>query len=155
MIVHFKSEEHKFLSNFYPARVEYLGVIYPSSEHVYMSAKSDETVEIDGATYTWKNFCTRTDVRPSKVKGESRFLTLPDNWDTLKLVVMYDCLVSKFSDPKLRERLLATGTQNIQEGNWHGDIFWGVDLRQNPNFGENNLGRTLMRIRDEIKRGDY
>lgn len=155
MIPHFKSEEHKFLSNFYPAKVEYSGLVFPSSEHAYMSAKSDETVEIDGVKYNWKNYCTRPDVKPAKVKGESRFLTLPENWDAIKVHVMYLCLISKFSDLKLKERLLGLGNQNIQEGNWHGDMFWGVDLRQNPNIGENNLGRLLMLVRDEISRGHY
>lgn len=155
MIVHFKSIEHKFLSNFYKVDVEYDGVIYPSSEHAYMSAKSDEEVEIDGKTYKWKEFCQNSTIKPSKVKGESRFLTLVDQWDEIKVEVMYLCLVSKFRQEPLRSRLLATGLQNIQEGNWHGDTFWGVDLRVNPNVGENNLGRLLMRVRDELRRGNY
>jgi ribA/ribD-fused uncharacterized protein len=155
MIKHFKSIDTRFLSNFYLTEVEFEGHIYPSSEHAYMSAKSDEKVEIDGKTYNWKEYCRRKDVRPGKIKGESRFLTLPDNWDTLKLDVMYRCLVSKFSKEPLRGWLLATGTQIIQEGNWHGDKFWGVDLRVTPNVGENNLGKLLMRVRDELKRGNY
>ena len=155
MILHFKSVDHSFLSNFYITDVEYNGVVYPSSEHAYMSAKSDEEVEIDGRKSSWKDFCRRPDVKPSKVKGESRFLTLPDNWNEMKVEVMYLCLVSKFRNEPLRSRLLATGNQNIQEGNWHGDTFWGIDLRSNPNVGENNLGRLLMRVRDELRRGDY
>jgi ribA/ribD-fused uncharacterized protein len=158
MIAHFKSEEHKFLSNFYPAEVIYLGVKYPSSEHAYMSAKSDEELIIDGKTYKWKYYCTLPTVKPGKIKGESRYLTLPSNWDEIKVQIMYECLISKFSNIanlKLREKLLATGNQNIQEGNWHGDQFWGVDLRNAPNIGENNLGRLLMRIRDEIIGGHH
>lgn len=155
MIAHFKSIEHRFLSNFYVIDVEFRGVVYPSSEHAYMSAKSDETVEIDGSKYPWKYFCANPKVTPSKVKGESRFVTLVENWDQIKVQVMYECLVSKFSKEPLRSRLLETGLQNIQEGNWHGDRFWGVDLRENPNIGENNLGRLLMLIRDELGRGDY
>lgn len=155
MIPHFKTEQHRYLSNFYLVDVEYLGIIYPSSEHAYMSAKSNEEVVIDGKTYNWKYFCQKRDTRPGRIKGESKFLTLPDNWDTIKVQVMYDCLVSKFSNPQLRGWLLATGHQNIQEGNWHHDTFWGVDLRVNPNIGENNLGRLLMRVRDEIRKGSY
>jgi len=155
MIVHFKSVEHRFLSNFYPIEMEYRGLIFPSSEHAYMSEKSNENVEINGIKYNWRQFCTRKDIKPGKIKGESRFLTLRDNWNKLKVGVMYNVLVCKFSNPQLKERLLATGTENIQEGNWHGDIFWGVDLRQNPNIGENHLGRLLMQLRDEIAGGDY
>lgn len=155
MIIHFKSEEHRFLSNFYLIEIDYLGIKYPSVEHAYMSAKSDEDVEIDGVRYNWKNFCANSKFKPSKIKGESRFITLVYSWDTLKLDVMYDCLVAKFSNEALRRRLLATGTQNIQEGNWHGDMFWGVDLLSNPNVGENHLGRLLMKVREEISAGKY
>lgn len=155
MIVHFKSVEHRFLFNFYEVDVEYNGVIFPSSEHAYMSAKSDEEIEHNGRTFLWKEFCRRPDIKPSTIKGESRFLTVPENWDKIKVSIMYLCLISKFRNPLLRDRLIATGDENIQEGNWHGDIFWGVDLRQNPNVGENNLGRLLMKVRDEIRRGHY
>lgn len=155
MIAHFKSVDHSYLSNFHIVDVEYCGVIYPSSEHAYMSAKSDDVVEVDGRKFNWKDFCKRPDIRPGKIKGESRFVTLIDGWDEMKVQVMYHVLVSKFRNPALRSRLLSTGNQNIQEGNWHGDTFWGVDLKVNPNYGENNLGRLLMRVRDEIRRGDH
>jgi len=148
MIVHFKSEEHKFLSNFYLCEVEFVGIIYPSVEHAYMSAKSNEEVEIDGVKYNWKKYCALPTVSPGKIKSESRFVTLVDNWDYLRMHIMHVCLLNKFSKPDMRARLLATGDQNIQEGNWHGDRFWGVDLRENPNVGENHLGRLLMEIRN-------
>jgi ribA/ribD-fused uncharacterized protein len=155
MIVHFKDITNAYLSNFYIVDVEYLDVVYPSSEHAYMSAKSDEIVVIDEQEILWKEFCKRRDVRPSKVKGQSRYLTLPENWNEIKIDVMYNVLVNKFKNESLRKRLLSTGNQNIQEGNWHSDVFWGVDLKSTPNVGENHLGRLLMRVRDEIRRGDY
>lgn len=27
--------------------------------------------------------------------------------------------------------------------------YWGVDIKQNPNIGENHLGRLIMKIRGE------
>lgn len=154
MITHFKDVQYRFLSNFYKVDVLYRGIVYPSCEHAYMSAKSDEEVEIDGVKYNWKDFCRNPKNTPSKVKGESRFLILSDKWESIKNLVMEECLIDKFSREPLRSMLLATGTQNIQEGNWHGDIYWGVDLRVNPNIGENHLGRLLMQIRDEIRKGN-
>jgi len=49
-----------------------------------------------------------------------------------------------------RTLLKETGNQNIQEGNYWGDDYWGVDLKQNPNVGENHLGRLIMKIREEL-----
>ena len=49
----------------------------------------------------------------------------------------------------LKQRLLATGDKRLVEGNTWGDTFWGVDLRSGR--GENQLGRILMRVREELK----
>lgn len=152
MIVHFKSEEHKFLSNFYMVDVELDGKIYPSVEHAYMSAKSDEDVTIDDETRKWKDWCADRKMHPAEIKKRSYNLTLIPNWDKKKFHIMYKCVSRKFSKEPLRSKLLATGDQNIQEGNWHEDRIWGVDLKVNPNVGENYLGRILMKVRNEIKR---
>jgi predicted NAD-dependent protein-ADP-ribosyltransferase YbiA (DUF1768 family) len=45
--------------------------------------------------------------------------------------------------------LLATGDAEIQEGNTHGDLYWGVDLHTGE--GENVLGKLLMKVREEVK----
>ncbi len=34
------------------------------------------------------------------------------------------------------------------EGNWWGDIFWGVDVTSQ--IGQNMLGKLLMQVREEI-----
>lgn len=142
MIAHFKDPEYRFLSNFYLVDVEYEGVVYPSSEHAYMSAKSNDA--------GWKEFCADRNNSCGVVKKNSYTVTLVENWDQVKFRVMYDVLRIKFGKDPLKGMLLATGNQNLQEGNWHNDRIWGVDLKTNPNVGENHLGRTLMKIRDEI-----
>lgn len=142
MVTTFRGEYH-FLSNFYLTQVFFRGVWYRSSEHAYMSAKSDDP--------QWKVYCANQNVTPADVKENCKYIKLIDNWHVIKLSVMEECLRSKFSDTIMREKLLGTGSQNLQEGNWWGDRFWGVDLTVNPNIGENHLGRLLMKIRDELK----
>ncbi len=142
MIYEFRNE-YSFLSNFYPCKVIYNGNVFNSSEHAYMSAKSNED--------WWLNFCL-TEIKPGKVKTMSKSIKLIDNWEEIKVKVMYDVLLSKFSNEHLKMLLLNTGNENIVEGNYHGDKFWGVDLRQTPNIGENHLGRLQMGIRSKIKR---
>jgi predicted NAD-dependent protein-ADP-ribosyltransferase YbiA (DUF1768 family) len=39
------------------------------------------------------------------------------------------------------------------EGNYWGDIFWGIDM--NLDEGQNILGRLIMKIRKEIRDGNY
>lgn len=146
MITNFKDPENRYLSNFHLVDIEYDGAVYPSSEHAYMSAKSNDA--------GWKEFCQDRKNSCGVVKKQSYSITLVENWDQLKFKVMYDVLKLKFvKGSLLADKLLSTGNQNLQEGNWHNDRIWGVDLKTNPNIGENHLGRTLMRIRDELRNG--
>lgn len=57
----------------------------------------------------------------------------------------------KFRDPLFRAQLIATGEEELVEGNRWNDKFWGVCLMTGQ--GENWLGRLLMQVRDEIAQG--
>lgn len=50
-------------------------------------------------------------------------------------------------NPELCEKLLNTGDAYIEETNKWGDTFWGVS----KGIGENNLGKILMGIRDQLR----
>ena len=56
-------------------------------------------------------------------------------------------LRKKFADPELRNLLLATGDEELIEGNYWGDTYWGVC----NGVGQNKLGKLLMQVREEIK----
>lgn len=71
------------------------------------------------------------------------------NWDSIKVSVMRDCLNQKFRQEPYKTLLIETGDVFIQEGNFWGDTFWGVDLKSKT--GENHLGKLIMAIRDELK----
>jgi predicted NAD-dependent protein-ADP-ribosyltransferase YbiA (DUF1768 family) len=43
--------------------------------------------------------------------------------------------------------LLATDDEELVEGNWWNDTFWGVCRGD----GENNLGKIIMKVRDELR----
>jgi predicted NAD-dependent protein-ADP-ribosyltransferase YbiA (DUF1768 family) len=62
---------------------------------------------------------------------------------------MKDILLVKFSIPELKEKLLSTGDVYIEEGNSFGDTDWGTV----NGVGQNNLGKILMSIREDIKKG--
>ncbi len=61
---------------------------------------------------------------------------------------MHSILHAKFAVPALRDALLDTGHAELIEGNTWGDVYWGVFGGR----GRNQLGRTLMRIRDGTRR---
>ena len=60
---------------------------------------------------------------------------------------MYELLISKFSDPGLRDKLIATGDAELIECNNHWDRYWGVCRGE----GQNKLGKLLMKVREEVK----
>lgn len=131
--------EYRFLSNFYPVEI-LLDLIYPSVEAAYMAAKSDSS--------EWKALCADTNNTPGQIKWASRGITLVDGWETYKLLVMEECLRQKFKKPYFKELLLKTYPKELEEGNNWGDTFWGVSLKTGQ--GENNLGKLLMKIRQEL-----
>jgi len=143
MILEFK-DEFSFLSNFFPCKVVIGLKEFPSSEHAFMSFKntSDE----------WQKECQRKDLTCGQIKRLGRKIDLVHDWEEVKFNAMKIAVLSKFRQNKdLGEKLIATGNQNLVEGNVWGDIVWGVCLKSNPNIGENHLGRILMQVRDIIK----
>lgn len=145
MITKFR-DKYNWCSNFFSVPIMYKGVLYQSVEAAYMSARCDDPV--------WKSYCADPMSSAGEIKRRSKmsvFCVDRATWQDEKLQVMEECLREKFKVPYLRELLLETGNQNIQEGNEWKDDFWGVRLDVQPNYGENHLGRLLMKIRDEIK----
>ena len=141
MIKHFKTRKHAWLSNFMRVVVIYEKREYPSVEHAYMAAKSDDL--------EWRNFCANDKNTAGAVKRASRKIALRPDWEEDKCRVMRLLLDQKFRTEPFRTKLLATGEQHIQEGNWWNDRFWGVDLR--TGLGQNILGQMIMEIRAELR----
>ncbi|MFI4989146.1 MAG: TauD/TfdA family dioxygenase, partial [Alphaproteobacteria bacterium] len=59
-----------------------------------------------------------------------------------------------------KAKLLATGSGLIEEGNSWGDLYWGIALEDKPHLGikagqgQNRLGKILMQVRGELRRGE-
>jgi len=137
---------HTFLSNFYPARVEFEGGVCPSVEHAYQAAK---TLDLERRLPFQTTGIKGNNISAATAKKFGRRLLLRPDWESVKLDVMATCLKSKFSDLELRDRLLATGDEELVEGNDWGERFWGVCFGS----GENHLGRLLMKLREELRGG--
>ena len=134
---------YRFLSNFELATVEYEGILFPSVENAYQAAKVlfehrhiFQCVSAYQSKKIWNQF---------ELVDKSS-----EEWDKRKLKVMEICLRQKFySGTDYAYKLIATGDKYLSEYNWWGDLFYGFDV--NLNKGRNELGKLLMKIRNELK----
>jgi len=141
MIEHFKQSGCEFLSNFQRVDIIFEGNKYHSVEHAYQAAKTN--------AIEWRTFCITCE-SPSKIKAASKEIQIRSDWNEVRVAIMRNLLEQKFEQEPYRTRLLNTGTQYIQEGNYWGDTFWGVDMTKTPPSGKNILGQMLMDIRDRL-----
>ena len=132
--------EFRFLSNFYPATVLLDGEGYASVEAAYQAAKSLDP--------DYRQKIQEAGEDSAAVKKLGKKAKLRPCWsDEFKLKVMNELVRQKFEHPALKKLLLATGDQELEEGNWWSDFFWGVCRGR----GENHLGKILMAVREELR----
>lgn len=110
-----------FLSNFHPAVVVYEGVEYASVEHAYQAAKTLDLKKREVLSLAFNPRLTA-----AKAKAIGRRIKIRPDWEEIKVGVMRELLIQKFSQPMLRLQLLSTGSAELVEGNWWHDTFWGV-----------------------------
>lgn len=133
--------QHLFLSNFYEGSAFlWNGLSFQSAEAAFQSAKCLAQEER-------KAFCY---LSPAEAKRKGRSIPLKLDWEQAKDGIMYEIVRTKFiQDQNLAGQLLATGDNELVEGNTWGDQYWGVDLCTMQ--GKNKLGQMLMKVRDELK----
>lgn len=134
------SGEYEFLSNMYPCNVTYNGITYKCSEAAYQAQKQPEIAKV----------FTNVDGYTAKRLGKT--VTLRLDWEEVKFRIMAQIVLLKFTQNKdLAEKLLNTGDAQLIEGNWWGDIYWGVCTNKKYNgVGENYLGKILMYVRSVL-----
>jgi len=133
--------KYRFLSNFYPCELCIEGIQYKTVEHYYQSQKTldlEERRKIRAAS------------SPGKAKRLGAHAPLRKDWEEVKDSVMMKGLRAKFSKPVFKQMLLSTGDSELVEGNWWGDVYWGIDQRTGR--GQNKLGKMLMKLRAEIRK---
>lgn len=131
--------EYAFLSNFYETEIFCWGFRYRNGEAAFQAMKEPKKASmfqnIDAKTAKWLG-------RRVKLRGD---------WELVKEKLMYTVCFAKFTqNPKLGEKLLATGERTLIEGNVWGDVEWGVCNGK----GKNLLGKILMQVRETIKKSN-
>lgn len=139
-ILTFTTPEHRWLSNMTYVNIQYDGVIYPSTENFYQAMKYKEK--------TVRKHISK--LRPHEAKKFSKENSMTSQvFEEKKLQIMEYAQKQKYSQEPFKSKLLATGDVLLEEGNWWGDKFWGVDIKTRQ--GENHLGKIIMKIRDQLK----
>ncbi|MBP9667895.1 NADAR family protein [Candidatus Saccharibacteria bacterium] len=131
------------LSNFSAHAIKYQGVVYQTAEHAFHAQKFDDTtlreqiINCGSPLMAWE--------LGQKLKSKRRA-----DWDDVKVDILSDILREKVKQyPEVKIALQATGTRKIIEVNEEND-FWGCNA---DGKGQNNMGKILMKIRDELTRG--
>lgn len=139
---------YAFLSNFYPVSIKFEGMTYSSVEHAFQAAKSHDPAyraQVAAA------------VTPAGAKRLGHGTRLRQDWMQVRLQVMEDLVLQKFAEYlDLMDALLKTNDAVLIEGSIYGDVFWGATRDANGELvGQNNLGKILMKIREEITKAYY
>lgn len=141
--IYFYSPLDKFgeLSNFAGFGFEYENLYYSTVEHFYQSQKfidKDYSALIRQATTP----------KAAADMGKSRDKTIKADWDKVKNDIMAIGVQRKFdTHENLKNLLLSTGDNLIIENSPY-DNYWGIG---STGDGLNQLGTTLMRVRETLK----
>ena len=144
-------------SQWYDVYFEVDGVQYHTTEQYMMASKA----RLFGDKDTWSEIMNANS--PAEYKKLGRKVKGFDAtiWDEKKLDIVIEGNKAKFGhNPDLKEFLLATGDSILVEASPY-DKIWGIGMKasdpdcQNPNkwTGQNLLGKALMRVRNELKKG--
>ena len=137
MINEFRGKYY-FLSNFYMSPVIWDGVHYTNNESAFQSAKLTSRIKRQDFS----------ELDPSSAKRKGRRVQLRHDWEKVKFDIMYEIVKAKFEqNENLKIKLLETGDEYLEEGNTWGDKIWGTVNGK----GQNNLGKILMKVRDELR----
>ena len=137
---------NEFLSNFYPAIIQFEGLHYATVEHAFVAAKSTEF-------FFRKLIATLPAEKAGLAKRRGRAIRLRKGWDDMKIDIMFDLLCTKFKQEPLKKMILETGDAKLIEGNWWHDNIWGDCKCEKCESieGQNWLGRLLTEVRRQIE----
>jgi len=133
-------EAYGEFSNFarYPVHMD--GEIWPTSEHYYQAQKYAGT-ELEEKVRNAKNAWYAA-------KFGRELGPLPEDWEKIKVDIMYEVVLAKFTQhPDLRKLLLDTGDAVLIE-HTRQDSFWADG---GDGTGENWLGKILMMVREDLR----
>lgn len=127
-------------------------LVFPTNEHFFVWCKTQnplhkmEIIKAPKPGIAKKMGSPKGYIMPD---GSLFKIDLRPDWDQVKIPAMTAGLELKFGQNEdLKQVLVASHPQELQEGNWWGDEYWGVNLRTGK--GQNMLGKLLMDLRSRF-----
>lgn len=137
------ADEYGCFSNSAPYPIRLRGVTWPTVEHYFQAQK------FAGTEHKQAIRRAKSPAIAARL-GRSRRVRLRRDWESVKVAVMREAVLAKFQQhPDLLALLLATGNARLVE-HTERDDYWGDGGKGS---GANMLGRILMQVRDELRRG--
>lgn len=136
------NDEYGAFSNFAPYPVRIDGTRFRTSEHAFQAQKFRDPKDAAAVRDA------RTPAIAARI-GRDRSRPLRKDWEAVKVGIMREIVLAKFSQhADLGALLLATGDARIVE-HTENDDFWGDG---GDGHGANMLGRILVKVRAELRR---
>jgi ribA/ribD-fused uncharacterized protein len=147
--------KHYFLSNMYPFKngIETPdGVKVYTSEQLYLPPRLTQRAARLAVESAENGFEAKKLFNQLQKTGSS----VREDWEQIRVPKMRDSVMVKFAaNPDIREELLATGEEELIEGNDRDDTFWGISPISGEPKGENMLGKILMEARESFRQPDF
>lgn len=135
------NERYGGFSNFSPHEVLVLGTTWKTSEHYFQARK------FQNSNLILKVMDAPTPMEAANI-GRDRNYLIRSDWESIKLGVMREVILAKFTQHEdLKILLLSTGFEDIVEASPY-DFFWGEGA---DGSGTNHLGKILMEVREQIR----
>lgn len=134
---------NRFLSNFYYHPISFDGYLWPTSEHAYQAAKTNNSVSKE---------LIRNAETPARARIIGREVSLIPDWHVMRRAIMRDILAKKFRrvGGLMAFKLISTGDA-LLIAQLQGDHYWGAVSVGGKWVGENWLGKLLMDRRAELQ----
>lgn len=138
-------DEYEIYSNFYPCVIYFENRNYPTVEHAFVAAKTKDEL------FRYKIAQLKED-QAGLAKRMGRKIKLRNDWEAIKISLMFRFLCQKFNYERFYNPLMDTKGKMLIEGNYWHDNFWGdcYCKKCKSIVGKNMLGKLLMKVRDEI-----
>ena len=143
----YTTEEFGGLSNLSKDYPIYLKLVYiNSSEALYQAMKYTDFPEIQ------KKIIRTTTPKEAKIESKKYSEYIRKDWQYIKVEVMFWCLQVKLLNNwiKFGKLLHKTKNYNIVEISYR-DSYWGAYPKNKNFYGNNILGKLLMKLREEYR----
>ena len=133
------TEQYNFLSSYFHFPFKYNGIEYNNVVCAFVAQSLSSDVQRK----------TVGKMLPAQAIATVKKYTTKEFSTEEQLDLMKEICRTKFSDKELKEQLLATEGELINETTWE-NTFWGT----NNGEGENHLGKILQELREEFTSND-